>query len=128
KFDRVKWVLTMALSLVLFLFVFLVIHEVLEGRAITERQRLVSETARSLAHKRYFSMLTDKGHAKILDAVDQNPDEMEKKLDAVPPDRTVCEIEKLYRKSADVLQKKYGYRPGQTRGTRPERPAHAPHH
>jgi type IV pilus assembly protein PilM len=116
KFDRVKWVLVMALSLGLFLFVFLLIHELLEGRAIAQRQQIVAETAKSLAHKRYFGVLADPVHAKILDATDKKPDEIEKRLDGVPPERVVAEIEKLVRDSGAVLEKKYGYKPGEDTG------------
>jgi type IV pilus assembly protein PilM len=113
KFDRVKWVLTMGLSLVLFLFVFLLIHEVLDGRAITERQRLVADTAKSIAHKKYFSLLSDERHVKILNLTGKKPDELEKRLDGVPPERAVIEIERLFREAAGVLEKKYGYKPGE---------------
>jgi len=113
KFDRLKWVLTMALGLSLFLFVFLLIHELLEGRAIADRQIQVADTARSLAHKHYFPLLKDKEHAQILDATDKNPDEIEKRLESVPPDRAVADVARLVLESGKVLERKYGYKPGE---------------
>jgi type IV pilus assembly protein PilM len=113
KFDRVKWVLAMGLGLSLFLFVFLLIHEMLEGRAIADRQRGVADMAKDRAAKRYLPLVTDKTHAKILDATDKKPDEIKKRLDDVPPDKVVAEIAKLVREAGGVLERKFGYKPGE---------------
>jgi hypothetical protein len=93
--------------------VFLLIHELLEGRAIADRQMQLADTARSLAHKHYFPLLRDKEHARILDASDKNADEMEKRLESVPPDRAVADIARLVRDSGGVLERKFGYKPGE---------------
>jgi type IV pilus assembly protein PilM len=113
KFDRVKWVLAMGLGLSLFLFVFLLIHEMLEGRAIGDRQRGVAEMAKDRATKRYFPLISDKTHARILDATDKKPDDIRKQLDAAPTDRVVAEVAKHVRESGGILERKFGYKPGE---------------
>jgi type IV pilus assembly protein PilM len=113
KFDRVKWVLTVALSLVLFLVVFLLIHEVLDGRDLARKQELVAEYARNMAHKQYLSLLSDPKLARIIDKTGQAPAEIEARLAGVPPQKAVFEVERLYREAAGVLERKYGYKPGE---------------
>jgi type IV pilus assembly protein PilM len=113
KFDRVKWVLAMGLGLLLFLFIFLLIHEMLEARAIMDRQRGVADLAKDRATKKYFPLLADKTHAGILDATEKKPDDIKKALDATANDRVVAEVAKLVRDGSGVLEKKFGYKPGE---------------
>jgi type IV pilus assembly protein PilM len=118
KFDRLKWVLTMGLALLLFLFVFLLIHELLESREIQRKQLTVADYAKSIAKKRYLGLLGDPALAKILrdpdkKGAEQTPAEIEKRLDNVPADRVVAEISRLVNDSSSVLEKKYGYKPGE---------------
>ncbi len=126
KFDRLKWMLLTALSLVLFLVGFLIIGEINDTRAYQRRLDDIATYARTDARSFYVPLLKDPKTAAVLDdsagetkSKPKSAEEVDKQLDAAAPGFILQDIGKLFTSAASIVERKYGMSVTQKPGEKP---------